>query len=96
MDFKTIRFSIEENIGLITITRPEALNALNRQVLTELRALVQDLAGRKDLRAAILTKRRSSPGPTSKRWRRSRPRKRTRWPCKGKRSCKSSRTCRFP
>jgi enoyl-CoA hydratase len=38
-----------------TITRPEALNALNAEVLAELQGLIQDLYSRDDVRGLILT-----------------------------------------
>ena len=34
--YKTIKFEIKDNIGYITINRPEALNALNMDVLKDL------------------------------------------------------------
>ncbi len=36
MDFKNLVFKREENIGILSINRPEALNALNTEVLQEL------------------------------------------------------------
>lgn len=44
--YNTIRFEIvDQQIGIITINRPEKLNALNSEVLTELKLLLQDLKG---------------------------------------------------
>lgn len=42
-------------VGLIKINRPEAMNALNEQVLTELDAAVDNAAGDPDIRAIIIT-----------------------------------------
>lgn len=43
----TIRYEKQDNIGIITINRPEALNALNTAVFNELEPLVGgDRAGR--------------------------------------------------
>ncbi|MGD9660363.1 MAG: enoyl-CoA hydratase/isomerase family protein [Porticoccaceae bacterium] len=36
MTFKTLKFEILENIGILSINRPEALNALNHEVIAEL------------------------------------------------------------
>lgn len=55
MDLKTIRYSAENKIGVITIARPEAMNALNKQVLTDLKVLLQELGSKRELRAAVLT-----------------------------------------
>jgi enoyl-CoA hydratase len=55
MDLQNLRFSVEEGqIGLITLSRPKALNALNSALLAELDQLLrsQQQAG---LRALILT-----------------------------------------
>ncbi|MEK6626061.1 MAG: enoyl-CoA hydratase/isomerase family protein, partial [Bdellovibrionota bacterium] len=40
-DLQSIKFQIEEGIGTITINRPDRFNALNRQVLSELKGLLE-------------------------------------------------------
>lgn len=60
MDLKTIKYDIEttsagHKIGVIKIARPEALNALNKQVLMDLKLLLGELSSKRDLRCAILT-----------------------------------------
>lgn len=60
MDLKTIQFTIETSaaghkIGVIKINRPEAMNALNKQVLNDLKLLVHELEVKHELRAALLT-----------------------------------------
>lgn len=52
----TIRYEITENkIAIITISRPEALNALNTQVIEELEQTVDMIEKNSDLSAMILT-----------------------------------------
>ena len=34
--YQTIKYEVKDNIGYVTINRPEALNALNKTVLEEL------------------------------------------------------------
>ena len=46
---------VEDNIALITINRPQALNALNTETLCELNATLYDVAQRSDVHAVILT-----------------------------------------
>lgn len=60
MEFKTIRFATVVTpsglkIGVVKISRPESLNALNGQVLGDLDMLLQDLKERRELRAVVLT-----------------------------------------
>lgn len=52
----TIRYEITENkIAIVTISRPEALNALNTQVIEELEQTVDMIEKNSDLSAMILT-----------------------------------------
>lgn len=53
--FETIKFETKGNIGIATINRPEALNALNGQVLNELKALIDDVEQNEELHALIIT-----------------------------------------
>lgn len=45
----------QDGIGVVTITRPKALNALNSQVLSELETLLTELDRDDDVRVIILT-----------------------------------------
>jgi enoyl-CoA hydratase len=55
--FENIKFEVEDSIGMITINRPDKLNALNIKVLQELRTLLKVLREDKDnqIRGLILT-----------------------------------------
>ena len=53
--YKTIRYEKKDNIALVTIDRPEALNALNSMVITELEQVVTELENDGTVRAMILT-----------------------------------------
>jgi len=50
-----VKFEKQGSVGIIRIARPEAMNALNKQVLSELRELVTGLSSKPDLRCVILT-----------------------------------------
>jgi enoyl-CoA hydratase len=52
-NYETIRFEIEGNIGLLTINRPDKLNALNELVLKELKEVLSNLDS--SLRGLIMT-----------------------------------------
>ncbi|NJL25775.1 MAG: hypothetical protein HC902_11770 [Calothrix sp. SM1_5_4] len=47
--------SPDRRIGILRLSRPEALNALNKQLLTEMKWLVAELDSKRDIRALILT-----------------------------------------
>ena len=53
--YKTIRYEKKDNIALVTIGRPEALNALNSTVIAELEQVVTELENDGTVRAMILT-----------------------------------------
>jgi enoyl-CoA hydratase len=53
--YQTILTDLENGILLITINRPDKLNALNKTVLTELEQVVQLVYDDKKIKAAILT-----------------------------------------
>lgn len=55
MTYKTLKYEANGHIAKITINRPEALNALNSEVLDELNLLLDEVRADKDLRVAILT-----------------------------------------
>ena len=55
MELKAVRFEIQNRVGIIKIARPEAMNALNRQVLSDLKILLHELESKREVRAVILT-----------------------------------------
>ncbi len=50
-----IRLNEDEGIAIVTLDRPEALNALSSEMLHELREVLQEVARREDLQVVILT-----------------------------------------
>jgi len=55
LSFETITFELSENVGTITLNRPDALNATNDQMYKELRSLIEDIAVDPEVRCVILT-----------------------------------------
>jgi len=53
MNYETITVAVENNVGLVTLNRPEALNALTLKMGQEFQVAVRDLAER--TRAIVLT-----------------------------------------
>ncbi len=55
MEYSTLLISIDNNIALITINRPDKLNALNTITIKELSAALQLLEKDKKIRAILIT-----------------------------------------
>jgi len=55
MNFENIILEKKEKIAVITINRPQSLNALNKPVFTELSMALDTIANDKEVRAVILT-----------------------------------------
>ncbi len=55
MNFKTLLFQIENGIAIITINRPEKLNALNKDVFTDMDNAMDEVAGNKEIKSVIIT-----------------------------------------
>ena len=53
--YQTVRYEKKDNIGIATINRPEALNALNSTVVGDLEQLISEVEKDTELRAFILT-----------------------------------------
>ncbi len=53
--YETVRYEKEGNIGIATINRPKALNALNGAVVSDLEALISEVEKDTELGAFILT-----------------------------------------
>ena len=55
MDFQTLRFEKKNSIAYVTVNRPDKLNALNMQVMTDLRDAFTAIRDDAEVRVAILT-----------------------------------------
>lgn len=55
MNFETLLFSIEENTAIITINRPDKLNALNKDVFNDLDKAVDEINENPGIKSAIIT-----------------------------------------
>jgi enoyl-CoA hydratase len=55
MKFETIEYKQEGHVGVLTIQRPQALNALNAQVLEELSTFANAISNNKEIRALVIT-----------------------------------------
>jgi len=55
MEYKILKPEINEGIALVTISRPEAMNALNTRFFNEMDDFVANINERKDVRVMIIT-----------------------------------------
>ncbi|MCK4676650.1 MAG: enoyl-CoA hydratase/isomerase family protein [Bacteroidales bacterium] len=55
MEYKILKVEIQDGIAIVTISRPEAMNALNTRFFKEMDNLVASLSGNKELRVMIIT-----------------------------------------
>ncbi len=55
MEFNTLLFAIENGIATITINRPDKLNALNKDVIDDLSAALDEVYTNNEIRSALLT-----------------------------------------
>lgn len=70
MSYETILLEIKDRVGLITLNRPQALNALNAQIVSELNQALDSLEANPQIGCIVLTgsKKASPPAPTSRKW----------------------------
>lgn len=54
-EFKYIRFRLEDSVGLVTLNRPDKLNAVSWGLAEELAGLLRSLRDRDEVRAIVLT-----------------------------------------
>ena len=55
MEYKILKLSVENRIGIITISRPKALNALNTAFFAEMNSMLDEIKANKDIRVLIIT-----------------------------------------
>lgn len=53
-EFKNLLFSVDEGVGIITLNRPEKLNAISWDLAEELAGLLRDLRTEDDVRCIVL------------------------------------------
>ncbi|MEN8222047.1 MAG: enoyl-CoA hydratase-related protein [Acidobacteriota bacterium] len=55
MDYEILKLDIRDNIGLIQISRPDAMNALNSRFFLEMDSMLRELEQNEDVKGVIIT-----------------------------------------
>ena len=55
MDYEILKMEVADGVAVVTVSRPQAMNALNTRFFQEMDALVAEIAGRADVKAVVIT-----------------------------------------
>lgn len=55
MKYEILKIDIQEEIAVVTISRPEAMNALNSKFFEEMNSFLDDMAKNRDVKVIVLT-----------------------------------------
>ena len=55
MTYEILKMEVAEAVAVVTVSRPQAMNALNTRFFQEMDALVAEIAGRGDVKVVIIT-----------------------------------------
>lgn len=55
MDYEILKLSFDDNIAIVTISRPQALNALNSRFFQEMDAMIKQVSALPEVRVMIIT-----------------------------------------
>jgi len=55
MDYEILKLTVDENIAVVTICRPQALNALNARFFQEMDAMIKQVSDMPEIRVMVIT-----------------------------------------
>lgn len=55
MDYRNLLIEIESKVAVVTLNRPQALNALNKELLSEISSFLDDAKDNSEIRVIVLT-----------------------------------------
>jgi enoyl-CoA hydratase len=55
MDYEILKLNVEDGVAIVTISRPEALNALNTQFFREMDRMIDEIKVRDDVKVMVIT-----------------------------------------
>ncbi|MGZ5452846.1 MAG: enoyl-CoA hydratase-related protein [Candidatus Aminicenantales bacterium] len=55
MNYEILKMEVAEGVATVTVSRPQAMNALNTRFFQEMDSLVAEIAGRTDIKVVVIT-----------------------------------------
>ena len=55
MEYNILKLEVKDNIAIVTISRPQAMNALNSEFFKEMNSMLTQISNQKEIRAMIIT-----------------------------------------
>jgi len=55
MDYEILKLEVKDNIGMIQISRPDAMNALNSRFFIEMNSMLKELKGNAEIKGVIIS-----------------------------------------
>jgi len=55
MNYEILKMEVADAVAVVTVSRPQAMNALNTRFFQEMDALVAEIGGRADVKAVVIT-----------------------------------------
>jgi enoyl-CoA hydratase len=55
MNYEILKLEVKDNIAIVTINRPQAMNALNTRFFMEMDSMIVEVSDRKEIRVMIIT-----------------------------------------
>jgi enoyl-CoA hydratase len=55
MNYEILKIEVADAVAVVTVSRPQAMNALNTRFFEEMDALVAEIGGRADIKAVVIT-----------------------------------------
>ena len=55
MDYSILKLNVTDQIAVVTISRPKAMNALNTRFFNEMDSMIEDVSSNPDIKVMVIT-----------------------------------------
>ena len=55
MEYQILKLDVQTSVAIVTVSRPQALNALNSRFFAEMDEMIKDVSARNDIKVMIVT-----------------------------------------